>query len=193
MTQYVATGELMDYLRSTITADEVEVEANAIAASDAINAHCQRTFVVPTAATARPFVPSGSSLLKVHDIADTDDLVITIDGAVTTDYQLEIAPGVPGPYSVSGSIRPYAYVRLLSGSWGCTDEATVNIAARWGWPETPAAVPLACRILVKDFLAARDVSFGVFQVGDFSRAIHENSAVQLLLAPLCRVEVWGVA
>jgi hypothetical protein len=129
----------------------------------------------------------------VHDIANDTDLVVSIDGATTTDYQLEIAPGVPGPISVSGRVTPYAYIRLLSGSWGCTDEATVSITARWGWAEVPAAVPLACRILVKDFLAARDVNFGVFQVGDFSRAIHENSAVQLLLAPLRRVEVWGIA
>jgi hypothetical protein len=193
MTQYVETVDLMDYLRSTIVADEIEVEANAIAASDAINDHCQRSFEVPTSATTRTFVPSGSSVLKVHDIADDTDLVVSIDGATTTDYQLEIAPGVPGPISVSGRTMPYAYIRLLSGSWGCSDEATVSITARWGWAETPAAVPLACRILVKDFLAARDVNFGVFQVGDFSRAIHENSAVQLLLAPLRRVEVWGLA
>jgi hypothetical protein len=202
MTQYVTTVALEEYLRSTVVADTSEIDAAALAASTAIDSHCQRTFVVPTVTgaptpstpTTRTFVPSGSSLLKVPDIGNITDLVITIDGTATTDYQLEIAPGVRGPIGVDGRTWPYSYIRLLSGSWGNTTEATVSIAAYWGWPvATPPEIPLACRMLVKDYLSSRDTRFGFVQMGDFSRTIAENGVVAGLLAPLRRVESWGVA
>lgn len=195
MTQYVTTPALEDYLRSTVVADGAEIEASALVASSAIDAHCKRTFVVPTEATARLFVPSSSCLLKVHDIANTTDLAITIDGTALTadDFQLEIAPGTVGPIGVDGRTWPYAYIRLLSGgSWGCTNEATVSVTAQWGWTVVPPEVPLACRMLVKDYLSSRDTRFGFVQMGDFSRMIAENGVVSGLLAPLRRVESWGI-
>jgi hypothetical protein len=48
-------------------------------------------------------------------------------------------------------------------------------------------------MLVKDFLASRDTRFGFVQMGDFSRAIAENGIVSGLLAPLRRVESYGLA
>jgi hypothetical protein len=192
---YLTTADAEDFLRSTIVADTTEIEAFATVATAAIDAHCQRTFTVPTTATARTFVPSSSDLLKVHDIANTTGLVITNDGSTVAaaDYQLEVAPGVPGPIGVDGRTWPYAYVRLLSSSWGCTSEATVSITARWGWAATPAEVELACKMLVKDYANSRDTRFGFVQMGDFSRAIAENGVVASLLAPLRRVEAFGIA
>jgi hypothetical protein len=193
MAQYMTTEDLEAFLRSTITADIADIEAAAISASNAIDAHCQRAFVVPTAATVRTFVPSSSCLLRVHDIANTTNLAITIDGTAVTDYQLEIAPGTPGPIGVDGRTWPYSYIRLLSGSWGCTTEATVSITARWGWSAVPDEVPLACKMLAKDYLSSRDTRFGFVQLGDFSRAIAANGMVSGLLAPLRRVESFGIA
>jgi hypothetical protein len=190
---YLTTPDATDFLRSQIVADEVEIEAFATVASSAIDAHCQRTFTVPTEATARLFVPSMYDVLKVHDIANTTGLVITVDGSAVTDYQLEIAPGTPGPIGVDGRTWPYAYIRLLSGSWGCGAEATVSITARWGWPATPAEVELACKMLVKDYANSRDTRFGFVQMGDFSRAIAMNGVVAGLLAPFRRVEAFGIA
>ena len=48
---YVEAAELTEYLRSTIVADEVEIEMALQAAESAVNAICYRSFAVPTAAT----------------------------------------------------------------------------------------------------------------------------------------------
>lgn len=192
---YVTAVDLGVYLRDQVTANEDEIDAVATVASQAVDAHCQRTFTVPSAASERLFVPGGSTLLKVPDIANTTDLAITVDGSAlsSSDYQLEVSPGEVNTTTLTGRVRPYQYIRRLSGAWPCTAEAVVSITARWGWPTVPAEVPQAVKLLAKDHFQMRDTRFGFVQLGDFSRRIAENGMVLSLLADLRRVEAWGVA
>jgi hypothetical protein len=194
---YVDPTELTNYLRSTIVADEVEIEMALGAAESAINSMCHRTFTVPTAASTRTFVSTDTYGLVVPDIASTADLVIVNNGATLTaaDYQLEISPGVPGPVGVDGRTWPYSRIIRLSGWWHVpTDgKATVSITARWGWPAVPDEVKLATKLLARDYLLARDTGFGIVQVGDFSRRVAGNGVVSDLLAPLRRAESFGIA
>jgi hypothetical protein len=194
---YVEIDQLAEYLRSTIVADDPELEAASLAAESTINGYCQRVFTVPTAATTRTFVPDDWHVLTVPDIANTTGLVVTSDGSAVaaSEYQLEISPGITGPIGVDGRTWPYTRIRLLSGSWPVDSdgEADVSITARWGWPAVPPEVTLATKLLARDFLIARDTSFGIVQVGDFSRRIAANGVVETLLAPLRRVESFGFA
>ena len=194
---YVDQTELSEYLRSTITADEVEIELASLAAENTVNSYCHRTFAVPSEATTRTFVATDYFALDVPDIANTTGLVIVDDGSTVAaaDYQLEISPGTPGPIGIDGRARPYILIRRISGSWDVNGdgEATVSITARWGWPTIPPEVELATKLLARDFLLARDTSFGIVQVGDFSRRIAANGVVETLLAPLRRAESFGIA
>ena len=139
---YVELTELTDYLRNTIVADEVEIQASLLAAENGVNSYCQRTFTVPTTATTRTFAPANSHSVTVPDIANTTNLVIVDDGSTVAaaDYQLEIAPGLTGPIGIDGRTYPYTRIRRLSGWWHVDAEATLSITARWGWPAVPAEV-----------------------------------------------------
>lgn len=194
---YVEQPEMTDYIRSTIVADEAEIAAAVAAAESTIDAYCQRTFTVPTGASARTFVATDLCVMIVPDIAVATGLVIVDNGTTLTaaQYQLEIAPNVTGPIDVSGRTWPYSRIRRLSGSWSVSAdrEATLTITARWGWAAIPAEVTLATKLLARDFLLARDTAFGIVQVGDFSRRIAANGVVETLLAPLRRPESWGIA
>ena len=194
---YVPLASGTDYLRSTVTADEVEIQAAFTAAEAGVNAYCQRTFTVPTAATTRTFVTHDAYTLDVPDIANTTDLVVSNNGSTVAagSRQLEIAPGVPGPVGVDGRTWPYIRIRLLSGTWAVdsSGEALVSITARWGWAAIPSEVELATKLLARDYLLARDTGFGIVQVGDFSRRVAANGVVTDLLSPLRRAESFGIA
>lgn len=195
MPSYVSVFEFEAYYRSTVTIDLPEIEAAVEVASNAIDFHTGRTFIVPTAATTRSFVALDGYLAKVDDIANTTDLVI-VDNATTlaaADYQLETSPGRTARPDHAGLTRPYAHVRRLSGSWHHDEEATLVITARFGWPAVPDAVKLATKMLAKDLLSARDTRFGLAQVGEFSRRISTNGMVAALLDPLKSADSIGIA
>jgi hypothetical protein len=195
---YVSDQELTDYLRSTIVADEVDIAAAKLAAQSTIDAYCGRTFDVPTTATARTFVVDDPYVVKVPDIANITNLVIVDNGTTISAsyFQMEIAPGVTGPISISGRTWPYTSIRRLSGTWfhDCYGNDSLSITARWGWAATPPEVSLATKLLARDYLMARDTAFGIVQVGDFSRRIAANGVVETLLGPLRRAEAaMGIA
>ena len=162
------------------------------AAENAVNAMCYRSFAVPTEATTRLFVGCDPYLLTVPDIANTTNLVIVNDGTTlaAADYQLEVLPGDVNAVGMDGRTRPYQYIRRLSGTWDIPSdgEATISIAARWGWSAVPAEVTAATKLLARDYLLARDTGFGIVQVGEFSRRVAANGVVHELLGPLRRGE-----
>lgn len=192
---YVTAQELTDYLRSTVTADEVEFEAARLAAESAINEHCRRTFNPTTPASARTFVPDDYYVIAVPDIANTTGLVISDNGTTlsASDYQLEISPGQVGPISMSGRTWPWTQIRRMTGMWyrDTNGNDTLSITAQWGWAAVPAEVSLATKLLARDFLLARDTAFGIMQTGDgYSRVIADNKVVEGLLYPLRRPEAY---
>ena len=193
---YVEVSEASDFLRNTIVADEVEIQAALSAAENAVNSYCQRIFTVPTEATTRTFVGYRNYELDVPDIANTTGLIIVNNGATLTaaDYQLEISPGVTGPIGVDGRTWPYVRIQRISGYWDVNEDhkATISITARWGWPAIPSEVEMATKLLARDYLLARDIGFGIVQVGDFSRRVAANGVVTDLLGPLRRGEAWGI-
>ena len=196
---YVEQSEMTDYLRSTIIADEADIQAALLAAQSTVDAYCGRTFTVPTTATARTFVVDDPYVVTVPDIANSTNLAI-VDAGTTISasyFQLEISPNITGPISVSGRTWPYTRIRRLSGTWGISSvgDDTLSITARWGWAAVPPEVALSTKLLCRDYLLARDTGFGLTQTGDgYLRRIAGNSVVESLLAPLRRAEVaMGIA
>jgi hypothetical protein len=191
---YVEASDLTAYLRSTIVADEAEFDAARLSGEQAINSYCQRVFDVPTVATTRTFVPDDYCVLRVPDIANTTGLVIVDNGATlsASDYQLEVSPGMTNTTTMSGRSVPYTVIRRMSGTWYMDPNGndTLSITAQWGWAATPPEVPLANKLIARDFLLARDTSFGIVQVGDFSRLIAANNVVESLLFDLRRPEAY---
>jgi hypothetical protein len=191
---YVDPEEMTDYLRSTVVADEVDIAEARLVGERAINSYCLRTFAVPTTATTRTFVPTDCYVIAVPDIANTTDLVIVDNGTTLTasEYQLEVSPGVVNQVGWDGRSVPYTLIRRITGSWymDYRGNDTLSITARWGWPATPDEVPRANKMLARDYLLARDASFGIVQVGDFSRLIAANGQVRDLLYDLRRPEAY---
>lgn len=191
---YVTLDDFARYVGSEIVADQAYLESCLAAAEEAVNDHCARSFdPVAAVASTRRYVPErDGTVVYVHDIGTTTDLVVTDDGSTVTavDYQLE-----PVTVAWSGRAEPYSTIRRLSGYWHCDGgEATVAVTARWGWASVPEAVQQATMILAKDLVHVRDNRFGVAAFGDYGviRA-RDNPHVTQLLARLRHPMAFGIA
>ena len=141
-------------------------------------------------ATARLYVPSGDSVLRIHDCTEVTSIAVSGTTLTASTYQLE-------PYAVSwtGLATPYEQVRLLLDYWRIIvpGEATVTVTAKWGWTAVPAEVVEATKIIGKDILAQRHTVGNIAAVGDFGGSVRLNTYVRQLLAPLRRAEAFGIA
>ncbi len=174
---YISGPDLAGYTRNGIVADSDEIDAAVITACQAVDVHCGRTFTVPTVATTRTFLATGGEWVEIDDIASTAGVLV--DGAATAG--LRVGAEIPGPWA-AGRVWPYRWVKAPS-----TAGAEFTVTALFGWPATPPEVPLAAKLLAKDILASRDVSFGAQTFGPeaFARRITGNSQVVAMLRDLC--------
>jgi hypothetical protein len=134
------------------------------AASEEIDDHCGRTFLAEVAASARKFQAYTPRIAVIDDIWTTDDLVVAVDGATTTDFELRPLNGVQ--YGRSG--WPYDEIRfgedvLTTG----VVFAPLEITAQWGWAAVPENVHVACLILAAETVKLKDSPFGVGGYGEF--------------------------
>lgn len=191
MTSYVTPAEFDEYVNNEFGAVESSLRLAALTAAERlVDEYCQRTFTVASGSSARLYVPNGSDVQRIHDCTAVS--AITLDGATITsaNYQLE-----PTAVSWSGQSRPYEQVRYLLGAWiGATPgKAAVSVTATWGWAAVPADVVEAVKIAGKDILAQRRTVGNMATVGDFGGSVRLNTYVRQLLAPLRRVEAFGLA
>ena len=187
---YVDADEMRDYLRSKVTADETEILAAQMAADSGIDDYCQRSLLAAAGTSVKNYTTAeGSERLWVHDIGSTSDITVVDDGVTLAvdEYTLVSQALVTG--DMTSREWPYIAIDRVDSTW--SDD--VDVTAEWGWAATPPEVPIASRLLTRDLLMARDMSFGIVQVGEFSRRIAENGVVELLLTPLRRPEAIPVA
>jgi hypothetical protein len=183
---YVTLPDFAAYVGSEIAANQVELQLALTSAEDAINTHCQRRFDVAAATSiTRRYAPESSTVVRIHDIADNTNLVVSDDSVTVAaaDMQLEPLNGL----LFDGTVTAYHTLRRISGSWVCAGrEATVSVTStRWGWVAVPAKVREATMVLAKDFAGLRDTRFGVAGWGDFGVVrMRENPQVMLLLRNL---------
>jgi hypothetical protein len=184
---YVTLPEFTTYVGSEIAANQPDLAIALAAAEATINEHCQRCFdVAAVTSITRRYVPESSTVVRIHDIADNTNLVVTDDGTTVAaaDFQLEPLNGL----LKDGTVTAYHTLRRINGSswmWGGR-EATVSVTStRWGWVAVPAKVKEATLVLAKDFAALKDTRFGVAGWGEFGVVrMRENPQVMFLLRNL---------
>ena len=192
MPNFVTQPAFDEYVGDQQGAGNVANRASALLAAErAVSEYIGRTpSVAGDTATARLYVPSGDSILRIHDCTEVTSIAVSGTTLTASTYQLE-------PYAVSwtGLATPYEQVRLLLDYWRIITpgEATVTVTAKWGWSAVPAEVVEATKIIGKDILAQRHTVGNIAAVGDFGGTVRINTYVRQLLAPLRRVEAFGIA
>jgi hypothetical protein len=194
MSSYVSLAEFNEYVSDEFGSTESPLRQSALdAAERAVNEFCQRSFAVVAAdatPTARLFVPSGTSILRIHDARAVTAVAVSGDTLAASTYQLE-----PVTVSWSGLAQPYEQIRLLNWYFPVIvpGEATVSVTARWGWAAVPGEVVEATKILAKDILQQRRTMGNLVAAGDFGGVVRINTYVRQLLNPVRRVEAFGFA
>lgn len=178
---YVSQADFDTYISDEIGSTEASLRATSLLAAERrVNEYCQRTFVVAGSASARTYVPSGTSILRVHDC--TTLTAITVSGTTVdaTTYQKE-----PVAVSWSGQTRPYEQVRLLNSCWWIVypGQATISVTATWGWAAVPDDV-----VEVTKLIGRLNVLRRRMYVAD-----DEYAKVLAALKDLRRVEAFGIA
>lgn len=146
--------------------DDARIDMALESATELIQHHCARQFLVDSTASSRLFVASDPWLVHVDDVSTTTALVVATDdegnGQYTTtwsasDYQLEPLNGL-----VNGMVRPRNTVRATGERTFPIDaeRATVKVTALWGWPSIPDAVRQAAVIQTISIFRAVDAPFG---------------------------------
>lgn len=167
----VTIDEMRTYLRAEQVDDEDWLQECLDSAHRTLFNLCGRSFEeAGVSATARLYVPSGTSVLRIHDCISIT--AVTISGVAVTSYQKEPI----GP-TWSGETRPYEQIRLLNSYWWCdgTREATVSVTARWDWASTPHGAKNAVKVVCKDLAMDRDLKAGYASFADAGVAAARRS------------------
>lgn len=171
---YCTLTQLKDRLNITDTADDLELESAINAASRQIDQFCGRRFWQDADVEVREYYPDDSRLCVVDDISTTTGLIVKTDEdddgtfettlAISTNFilrPLNAADEVP--------VWPYTEIVVVDGSnyfpRPSSGRATVQVTARFGWPDVPPDVELACLIQARHLYKAQDATFGSFQLG----------------------------
>lgn len=172
---YIGSDDLASYFGlSSPGKDEDEMDAACAAASRWVETYCRRQFNVADEATPRLVRSYDGFTAWVDDIATTDDLVLEADTAsdgtyatAVTDYFVDTfrhPDGSEGPI-----IQLVTTGALFQG--GYTNPTArrpyLRVTALWGWPEVPANVRQATKIVAAELFKLKDAPFGVLGVSDF--------------------------
>jgi len=169
--------------------DDVAILAACRAVKRWIDRHCDRHFNRVTA--TKTFTPRDWYCLAVPDLVSVTTLKTDAAGDGTfettwsaSDYQL-----LPVNAAVEVEPEPYTEIRTVAA---LTFPATaytpssradrVQIAGVWGWPEVPAPITEAAKILSGDYLKLGGMAFGVAGYGDYGavRARMSSPAMEML-------------
>jgi len=192
----IAEADTTDDNRLTVAAD---------AATQQIQAWCNRHFVQQATVSARTFVATTPWMLEIDDVSTAAGLVIKTDEDAdgvfettwaSTDYQLEPLNGKLG-----GQDWPYTRVRAIKAREFPFDygQALVEVTARWGWANpndddlyVPQPVKEAAQIQGVSIFKSADAPLGIAGFGDIGimrlrQAMHP--VAMALLAPYKREQV----
>jgi hypothetical protein len=187
MARLVTPEELKAILGISDSVDNDRIATACDAATQAIQAACDRQFFLDTNATPRVYVRQSVLTVEVDDIGSTNGLVVATDededGVFenvwpATDYQLEPLNG-----RYSGQVWPYTRIRAIEAREFPVDygRALVQVTARWGWPTVPPAVKQAAQIQATTLFKAADAPLGIAGFGDIGvmrlrQALHPVAA-----------------
>jgi len=167
---YTTVGDLRARLGIGDGADDAHLTAALAAAERSVDEACGMRFSADGAATARAFRVVDRWLLDLgpHTIATTTDLVVKVDDNDDGSFGTTLAAGrfqlePIGGYTSSGLAGGYTALRAVLEGFPTSrwSRPTVEITARWGWPEVPAPIIDATLLLAAEIWKSKDTPFGV--------------------------------
>lgn len=172
---YVTADDLASELGIDDAEDIDTMGLSCAAASTWVTQYCGRDFQKATTATARIFDYKGCGPLEVDDFWTTSGLIIGTDDDddgtfettwLTSNYELGPRNGMWD--GLSGF--PYFHLRGTDRTFPTFGHRTgrVQVTAKWGWTEVPAAVTKATLIHAAQLWKRKDSPEGVLGgFGDF--------------------------
>jgi hypothetical protein len=149
------------------TSSENTAIDNAIAAADAeIDQITGRTFVVPSGATAKTFIPYDDYTLYVDDVAQLTGLVVKEDTSLDGTYDTTLT--ITTDYVVDGNNAPYRVIKRVDGDTWPRDRygrPTVEITAFYGYGMAVPDQIKQCSLVIAARLYQRRSSPLGFQAG----------------------------
>ena len=139
----------------------------AIAASDKeIDQITGRTFVVPSGATAKTFIPYDEYTLYVDDVAQLPGLVVKEDTTLDGTYDTTLT--ITTDYVVNGNSAPYRVIKRVDGDTWPRDRygrPTVEVTAFYGYGMAVPDQIKQCSLVIAARLYQRRSSPLGFQAG----------------------------
>jgi hypothetical protein len=189
--RYIELGELKSMLRIADSIDDDLLIAHIDAASRTIDDICNRTFDLAADVSARTFYPDSMLVVRVDDIGTVDGLVVAIDSNADKTFNEQVTDFTTQPDNALAKGWPITKLVAYETYWPQDIRPTVQVTARWGWPEVPEPVRSACGILAGRLFKRADSLLGVAGFGDLGaitlRAVDPD--VQRMLAPYVRPAV----
>ena len=149
------------------TSSENTAIDNAIAAADAeIDQITGRTFVVPSGATAKTFIPYDDYTLYVDDVAQLTGLVVKEDTNLDGTYDTTLT--ITTDYVVDGNNAPYRVIKRVDGDTWPRDRygrPTVEVTAFYGYAMAVPDQIKQCSLVIAARLYQRRSSPLGFQAG----------------------------
>ena len=149
------------------TSSENTAIDNAIAAADAeIDQITGRTFVVPSGATAKTFIPYDDYTLYVDDVAQLTGLVVKEDTPLAGTYDTTLT--ITTDYVVNGNNAPYRVIKRVDGDTWPRDRygrPTVEVTAFYGYGMAVPDQIKQCSLVIAARLYQRRSSPLGFQAG----------------------------
>ena len=149
------------------TSSENTAIDNAIAAADAeIDQITGRTFVVPSGATAKTFIPYDDYTLYVDDVAQLTGLVVKEDTNLDGTYDTTLT--ITTDYVVDGNNAPYRVIKRVDGDMWPRDRygrPTVEVTAFYGYAMAVPDQIKQCSLVIAARLYQRRSSPLGFQAG----------------------------
>jgi len=165
---YASLGDLKSAIRITDTDSDGLLQVALDAATEAINEHCNRTFVASPDATLRYFEPEGGAVVT-DDIYTTDGLLVSVGGVNIPKAVPDVSAGYTLlPENAAATDEPYTgfyYQSFPLSAWPllfAVRRARVAVTAKWGYAaEVPAAVKMACLLQASRWFARRNSPYGI--------------------------------
>lgn len=200
---YVQLAEFKSYLvgsaNANLTSQDENLREALLTASREIDSICARQFNRTDTATAREYEPDGCNWSYVDDFHTTTGLVVKLDtggdgtfATTLTAAQYELSPANGIVDGMTG--WPFYRIRLLDGLYFPTVSRgrtrTLQVTAQWGWPEVPAPVRAACKIMAAETWKLKDAPFGVLGLDDFGIVrVRQNKLAVSKLAPYSKTRL----
>lgn len=166
---YVTSGSLMSYVKTSDTAHEAEIALAITTASRLIDKATNRQFGKVDTATARLYTPEydidrGKYVLVIDDLMTLSGSSIAVDYGADGTYSTTVSTSAFAtyPHNAAGDGKPWN--RLLPGDDVLSlpsHEASVEITANWGWTEVPSTIKNATLLQAARLFKRRESPFGI--------------------------------